>query len=116
MDPVPVQAGLHLDRSRAATLTNPYDDEHVESMEDLLEEESQNFRDLRRGDVVEGTVISIGRDGVIVDVGSKSEGIIPLGEMHSLGADPLSRIQVGDKVIASVLQPETSEGQVLVSL
>lgn len=85
-------------------------------MEDLLEEESQNFRDLRRGDVVEGTVISIGRDGVIVDVGSKSEGIIPLNEMHSLGADPLSKVQLGDKLIASVLQPETAEGQVLVSL
>ncbi|MBI2760681.1 MAG: S1 RNA-binding domain-containing protein [Chloroflexi bacterium] len=98
-------------------MTTPYDDdEHVESMEDLLEEESRNFRDLRRGDVVEGTVISIGRDGVIVDVGSKSEGIIPLSEMHSLGADPLSKIQMGDKVIASVMQPETAEGQVLVSL
>jgi small subunit ribosomal protein S1 len=99
------------------TLTTPYDDDdRVESMEDLLEEESRNFRDLRRGDVVEGTVISVGRDGVIVDVGSKSEGIIPLNEMHSLGADPLSKVQVGDKVIASVMQPETAEGQVLVSL
>ncbi|MFN8557811.1 MAG: S1 RNA-binding domain-containing protein [Dehalococcoidia bacterium] len=85
-------------------------------MEDLLEEESRDFRSLRRGDVVEGTVISIGRDGVLVDVGSKSEGIIPLGEMHSLGADPLSRVKAGDKVIASVMQPETPEGQVLLSL
>jgi small subunit ribosomal protein S1 len=88
----------------------------MESMEDLLEEESRNFRDLRRGDVVEGTVISVGRDGVLVDVGSKSEGIIPLGEMHSLGADPLGRIASGDKLIASVMQPETPEGQVLLSL
>ncbi len=98
-------------------MTNvPYDDETVESMADLLEGESRTYRDLRRGDVVEGTVISIGRDGVIVDVGAKSEAFIPLNEMHSLGADPLAKIRVGDKVIASVLQPETAEGQILVSL
>jgi small subunit ribosomal protein S1 len=105
-------------RSGDETLTNGShdDDERVESMEDLLEEESRNFRDLRRGDVVEGTVISVGRDGVLVDVGSKSEGIIPLNEMHSLGADPLSKVRSGDKVIASVMQPETPEGQVLLSL
>lgn len=100
--------------------TTPHDDddrvESMESMADLLEEESRSFRDLRRGDVVEGTVISMGRDGVLVDVGSKSEGIIPLGEMHSLGADPAGKIHPGDKVIASVMQPETPEGQVLLSI
>ena len=100
--------------------TGQYDDERDdsdESMEDLLrQEESRSFRSPRRGDVVEGTVISIGRDGVLVDVGAKSEGIIPLGEMHSLGADPLSKIEPGEKVIASVVQPETPEGQVLLSL
>ncbi len=74
------------------------------------------FRDLRRGDVVEGAVISVGRDGVLVDVGSKSEGIIPVGEMHSLGANPLSKLNEGDRVIASVIQPETPEGQILLSL
>jgi small subunit ribosomal protein S1 len=36
--------------------------------------------------------------------------------MHSLGADPLSRIAVGDKIVASIMQPETSEGEVLLSL
>lgn len=111
------QRTLHQSNNGDTTLTNvPYDDETVESMADLLEEESRTYRDLRRGDVVEGTVISIGRDGVIVDVGAKSEAFIPLNEMHSLGADPLAKIRVGDKVIASVLQPETTEGQILVSL
>ncbi len=116
--PVSVSSpAANLDISGDATLTNvPYDDENVESMEDLLEEESRNFRDPRRGEVLEGTVISVGRDGVIVDVSSKSEGFIPLSEMHSLGAEPLSRVQVGEKVFATVLQPETQEGQVLLSL
>lgn len=82
----------------------------------LATEESSPIGNLRRGEVVEGTVIGITRDGVIVDVGSKSEGLIPVNEMHSLGADPLRKISIGEKVVAFVVQPETSEGEVLLSL
>jgi small subunit ribosomal protein S1 len=83
----------------------------------LLElEERGQIRSLRRGEVVEGTIISIIRDGVIVDIGSKSEGMIPVNEMHSLGADPLRRINVGEKIVAYVMQPETAEGEILLSL
>ena len=82
----------------------------------LEQEESAAFHSLRRGEVVEGTIISINRDGVIVDIGSKSEGLIPVNEMHSLGADPLQRVATGDKIVAYVMQPETSEGEVLLSL
>ncbi len=83
----------------------------------LLEmEERGQIRSLRRGEVVEGKVISVNRDGVIVDIGSKSEGLIPVNEMHSLGADPLSRIEVGDPIVAYIVQPETHEGEVLLSV
>ena len=82
----------------------------------LAMEERGQIRSLRRGEVVEGKVISVNRDGVIVDIGSKSEGLIPLNEMHSLGADPLSRIQVGDPIVAYIVQPETHEGEVLLSV
>jgi len=57
-------------------------------MESLLEEQSLDVRSLHRGDVVEGQVMGSDRDGVLVDVGSKSEGIIPPGEMHSLARAP----------------------------
>lgn len=76
-------------------------------------------RMLHRGEVVEGTVMSIDRDGLLVDlvgIGSKSEGVVPQHEMHSLGADPLSRVRVGDQVLVYVVQPETEEGQVLLSV
>ena len=76
-------------------------------------------RSLRRGEVVEGVVMGTERDGVLVDlvdIGSKSEGVIPANEMHSLGADPASRLKVGDPVLVYVVQPETNEGQVLLSI
>lgn len=93
-----------------------FDDVTMEDMEALLDEESLEFRSLRRGDVLEGIVMETGREGVLVDIGSKSEGIIPLNEMHSLGADPLSKIKRGDELLVYVLQPESQEGQVVLSL
>jgi len=93
-------------------------DESTMDMAALLEmeERGSNIRSIRRGEVVEGTIISVNRDGVIVDIGSKSEGLIPVNEMHSLGADPLRKVSVGEKIVAYVVQPETSEGEVLLSL
>jgi small subunit ribosomal protein S1 len=93
-----------------------FDDATMEDMEALLDEESLDFRSLRRGDVVEGIVMDTSREGVLVDIGSKSEGIIPLNEMHSLGADPLSKVRRGDEVLVYILQPESQEGQVVLSL
>jgi len=93
------------------------EDEDSMDMETLLAQEEQSqIHSLRRGEVVEGTIISINRDGVIVDIGAKSEGLIPVNEMHSLGADPLSKVEAGDKLVAYVMQPETSEGEVLLSI
>src|SRR5712692_5736593 len=56
------------------------------------------------------------RDGILVDVGSKSEGIVPPNEMHSLGIEGISRLQPGDKLLVYVLQPESAEGQIILSL
>ena len=81
--------------------------------------EAPEPRQLRRGEVIEGAVMSKERDGLLidlVDIGSKSEGVVPPHEMHSLGADAASRIAVGEKVLVFVVQPETEEGQVLLSI
>ncbi len=75
-----------------------------------------DFKTLRRGEVVEGTIMGIQRDGVIVDLGSKSEGVIPPHEMHSMGADPMSKVAVGEKILVYVMQPEADQGQVVLSV
>src|SRR3990172_3860094 len=82
----------------------------------LLSNEGLEYRTLRRGEVIEGMVMGTDRDGVLVDVGSKSEGVIPLHEMHSLGPDPAARLSAGEKVLVYVIQPETPEGQILLSI
>ena len=90
-------------------------DDATFTMQDWLDGNS-DFKTLRRGEVVEGTVMAIQRDGVLVDLGSKSEGIIPTHEMHSLGAEPLSKVSVGESILVYVMQPEADQGQILLSV
>jgi small subunit ribosomal protein S1 len=109
----------HLPEAETA-LTNqttpPVTDE-IEDMAALLDSASAaEPRQLRRGEVVEGTVMSVERDGLVVDIGFKSEGIVPVQEMHSMGADPLTKLSPGDPVLVYVVQPETPEGQVALSI
>lgn len=82
----------------------------------LLEEESAPFTELRRGDIIEGAVVGTDRDAILVDIGAKSEGIIPPNEMNCLQPEGPSKLQVGEKVLVFVLQPESSEGQIILSL
>jgi len=88
-----------------------------EDMASLLESVGDSeLRQLRRGEVVEGHVMAIERDGLLVDIGFKSEGVVPQQEMLSLGADPLTKMQVGEAVLVYVTQPETAAGQVGLSI
>ena len=59
--------------------------EGYQDMATLLEAESLEYKSLRRGEILDGVVVDADRDGMVVDVGTKSEGIIPPSEMHSLG-------------------------------
>jgi len=91
-------------------------DEPTENMEDLLEAEALGHAQLRRGEIIEGVVVGTDRDGILVDIGAKSEGVIPPSEMQSLRPEGAAALEPGDKVLVSVLQPETLEGQIIVSL
>jgi len=88
----------------------------AENMEDLLGDEALGHTQLRRGDIIEGVVVGTDRDGILVDIGAKSEGVIPPHEMLSLRPEGAAALETGDKVLVSVLQPETLEGQIIVSL
>ena len=90
-------------------------DEAMQSMAALLEGDA-TYPHLRRGDMLEGVVVGSDRAGVLVDIGAKSEGIVPPQEMHCLQPQGPSRLQPGEKVMVFVVQPETSEGQIILSL
>lgn len=90
-------------------------DENMD-MAALLAAEEVQMHSLHRGEVIEGTVVGRDRDGVIVNVGAKSEGIVHSNEMQSLGHNPASKLSEGDKILVYIIHPETQEGQVLLSI
>lgn len=84
-----------------------------ESMSQLLAVAEQEYRSFRRGETIEGSVVSVERDGILVDVGTKSEGVIPSGEAQRLIDD--NDVAVGDVVSVVVVQSEDSEGRPVLS-
>src|SRR3989304_1190427 len=87
-----------------------------QTMAALLDEETAPYTELRRGDIIEGVVVGTDRDGILVDIGAKSEGVIPSNEMQCLQPEGPSRLQAGEKGLVFVVQPEAQEGQILLSL
>ncbi len=85
-------------------------------MQDLLAESERPFRGLRRGEVVEGVVVQVNRDEILVDIGAKAEAVVPLNEIpHGEGETP-DLPSVGDTITASVITPENREGHAVLSL
>ncbi|MBI3649187.1 MAG: 30S ribosomal protein S1 [Actinobacteria bacterium] len=75
-----------------------------------------SLRDFKDGDIVDGEVVKIDRDEVLLDIGYKSEGVIPSKELsirHDV--DPNEVVKVGDKIEALVLQKEDKEGRLILS-
>ncbi len=87
----------------------------ADSMATLLEE-SEDYRTPQRSEIVEGTVMGWDRDGMLVDIGAKSEGIVPRGELQSLGPDAESKYHSGDTVFVFVVQTESADGQIVLSI
>jgi small subunit ribosomal protein S1 len=72
--------------------------------------------DFKDGDIVEGEVVRIDRDEVLVDIGYKSEGLIPSNELTiRKGADPHEVVELGQRLEALVLQKEDADGRLILS-
>jgi len=68
------------------------------------------------GDIVEGTIVKVDRDEVLLDIGYKTEGVIPSRELSiKHDVDPNQVVSVGDHVEALVLQKEDKEGRLILS-
>src|SRR3712207_5345262 len=72
--------------------------------------------DFKDGDIVEGEVVRIDKDEVLVDIGYKSEGLIPSNELSiRKGADPQEVVELGQRIEALVLQKEDADGRLILS-
>ena len=84
--------------------------------EELLAAIDQTIKNFNDGDIVEGRVVTVDRDEVLLDIGYKTEGVIPSRELsikHDI--DPSEVVTVGDEIEALVLQKEDKEGRLILS-
>ncbi|PTA68299.1 30S ribosomal protein S1 [Deinococcus arcticus] len=88
------------------------------TMEDILASEAQEPQSVTRGDIVDGTIVFIGQEGIAVDIGAKVEGIIPLNQ---LGDEPVTLEQAqemyksGEQIEAYVVRVDLPNSQIVLS-
>src|ERR671921_393532 len=88
----------------------------IGSAEDFLAAIDKTIKYFNDGDIVEGTIVKVDRDEVLLDIGYKTEGVIPSRELSiKHDVDPGEIVKVGDEVEALVLQKEDKEGRLILS-
>ncbi len=86
------------------------------SADDFAKAIEQTVFEFKEGDIVGGTVVRIDQDEVLVDIGYKSEGVIPLKELSIRNAaNPGEIVTVGEDIEALVLQKEDDNGRLVLS-
>ena len=115
-------AGLSAEDLESAPAAEPEHEPIIDTrpepttMEELLNEQEGEIRSLKHGDVVEGTVVRIDKDEMLVDIGAKSEGVVSNRELYGRNTEAQPQLSIGDVVLVYVLQPESNEGHAVLSL
>jgi len=88
----------------------------IGSEEDFLAAIDETIKYFNDGDIVEGTVVKVDRDEVLLDIGYKTEGVIPSRELSiKHDVDPHDVVKTGEHIEALVLQKEDKEGRLILS-
>ena len=95
--------------------SNPEEMGEFNEMAALLAQSSSPIS-IKRGDVVEGVIVRIDQDEILVDIGLKSEGVLSTKELPANGYGSFNELHINDKVLVYVIQPETQDGHALLSL
>jgi small subunit ribosomal protein S1 len=83
---------------------------------ELVPNYDATFPTINEGEVVHGTVVRVDKDEVLVDIGYKSEGVIPVAELSiRRSVNPEDEVQVGEEIDALVLTKEDAEGRLILS-
>jgi small subunit ribosomal protein S1 len=83
---------------------------------ELVPDYDATFPTINEGEVVHGTVVRVDKDEVLVDIGYKSEGVLPVSELSiRRSVNPADEVSVGDEIDALVLTKEDAEGRLILS-
>jgi small subunit ribosomal protein S1 len=98
--------------TRAMTMRDFFKEENGE----MVPVDDSVLVDFKDGDIVEGEVVRIDKEEVLVDIGYKSEGLVPSNELSiRKGADPHEIVELGQRLEALVMQKEDADGRLVLS-
>ena len=84
-------------------------------MEELLSSNPPK-KPLRRGEIIDGKIMEINDEGLLLNIGHKSEGIVPTREMRSFTKVDYDTLEEGSEVVALVINPEDDDGTTILSV
>jgi len=83
---------------------------------ELVPDYDATFPTINEGEVVHGTIVRVDKDEVLVDIGYKSEGVIPVAELSiRRSVNPADEVSVGEEIDALVMTKEDAEGRLILS-
>src|SRR5437879_12725778 len=85
-------------------------------MDDYLQYDHEAFKTPNHGDIVDGIVVRVDPDEVLVDIGAKAEGVISSKELGLRGEVDSLGLETSDQIKLFVLQREKEEGNAVLSL
>jgi len=102
-------------------LTNKIEENiaNIASDTDLMEEllsTNPPRKPLRRGEIIDGIIMEINDGGLLLNIGHKSEGIVPSREMRSYSKEDYDKLESGSEVVALVINPEDDDGATILSV
>jgi small subunit ribosomal protein S1 len=92
------------------------EEEELYLMEQFLNDPAHDYRNLQYGDTVDGKIMRIDKDEILVDIGAKAEGVIPSREMQSLTPEDRASLHIDDEILVFVVQAEDKEGRAILSI
>jgi small subunit ribosomal protein S1 len=98
---------------------SPIDSEQADQNAAMLDEYLENGYDYKapkRGDILDGVVLEVSDNGLVVDIGFKREGFVPAEDLTRLDEETRSSIEVGKNFALFVLRPEDREGYPILSI
>jgi small subunit ribosomal protein S1 len=110
-----VQTMLEEQNPEGQNNNSPEETGEINDMAALLAESASPIS-VKRGDVVEGVIVRIDQDEILVDIGLKSEGVLSTKELPASGYGSFNELHLDDKVLVYIIQPESQDGHAILSL
>jgi small subunit ribosomal protein S1 len=95
---------------------NEVDKVPPEAMDDMIAFDAYDYQRPKRGEVRQGTILSVSPSQIVIDIGVKREALISSRELERMSAKDLEKLAVGDRVSVYVVKPEDKEGNLVVSI